>query len=113
MDIVKNNKGLTIIITVVGLFLVMVVPKLVSSGGYKITTPKEDGAYCWRILEECNSLKDLERATDKIGDVFQAYEDAVEEGEITMPQYKSFLLAAPNQTEIENRQAYFLGFGPN
>lgn len=116
---IKSAKTLEIIAGVI--LVVFLIIKLLSSSnqsstsssfsGYKITSPKEDAAYCMQLLDQCHSVADVKKAGEKINGIIMTYNNAFENGDITGPQYKEFLMNAPNQTEIENKLAYFQNFG--
>ncbi|MBO5630248.1 MAG: hypothetical protein J5965_14370 [Aeriscardovia sp.] len=80
-----------------------------------LTTPKQDGAKCERILRDCNNLNEVQDAIKTISKYYEAYEKALYSGKITGEQYKEFLMNAPNDAEIDSICAYVVefGHGPN
>lgn len=84
---------------------------LYSCGSVSVTTPAQDGAYCTKLLDDCQSVKDVRKAAEKISRYIEAYEKAFHNGDIVGEQYKEFMLSTPNQVSIENKIVYFQEFG--
>lgn len=116
---IKSAKTIEIIAGVI--LVIFLVIKLLSSSntsstfsshsGYRITSPKEDAAYCMQLLDQCHSVADVKKAGETINGIIATYNNAFENGDITGPQLKEFLMNAPNRTEIENKLVYFQNFG--
>ncbi len=80
-----------------------------------ITTPQKDAEKCEKLLNNCNSLREIDKAEAIINKYHRAYEKAIYKGKITGPQYQEFLMNAPNDYQIEGVRAYVIefGYGPN
>lgn len=110
INVMKNRRPILLTL------LVCIITLLCScSGGVSLTTPKQDGEKCEKLLRDCNTLKDVDAALETIIKYYEAYEKAVYNGKITGPQYEVFLKTAPNADEVETIKAYIIenGHGPN
>ena len=76
-----------------------------------LTTPKQDAQICWDLLENCSSLNEIQEVRDVINEYKSEYNKALNNGDITAPVLKEFLINCPNEIAIEDVEAYVANFG--